>query len=80
MPSKCYVLGSQCRDCAARFTIPRTVAVQQANYVEEGKSIQDLFLLHKKHRELNRPFEEDAVRRWVPLLCRQITSTLSSGT
>ena len=75
MPSKCYVLGSQCRDCAARFTIPRTVAVQQANYAEEGKSIQDLFLLHKKHRELNRPFEEDAVRR-----CRSCADhVVSSG-
>ena len=41
----------------------RSVAVHQANYVEEGKSIQDLFLLHKKRRELNQPFEEDAVRR-----------------
>jgi hypothetical protein len=35
-----------------------------------------LFLLHKKHRELNQPFEEDDVRR-----CRSCADhVVSSGT
>jgi hypothetical protein len=37
---------------------------RQANYVQEGLIIVDLFLLHKRYREQNRSFDERAVRRY----------------
>ncbi len=45
---------------------------RQANYVEEGLIIVDLYLLHKRYREQNRSFDERAVRRYGSMLPRAI--------